>query len=88
MNLKIVPLITVVLGFTMVLSHGANVPVLLFVVRGSKSDFLITVPVGILVSVLKILFVDLLLQRKSDSVILVIFVVNLKNNRKPLLVRL
>jgi len=88
MNLKIVPLITVVLGFTMVLSHGANVPVLLFVVRESKSDFLITVPVGILVSVLKILFVDLLLQRKFGRVILVIFVVYLLNNRKPLLVRL
>jgi hypothetical protein len=72
----------------MVLSHGANVPVLLFVVRESKSDFLITVPVGILVSVLKILFVDLLLKRKFDSVMLVVFVVNLLNNRKPLLVRL
>jgi len=76
----------VVLGIEMILRNGANV--LLFVVKESKPDFRIPVPVEILVAVVRILFVDLLLQSKPDNVMLVVFVVNLLNNLKPLLVRL
>jgi hypothetical protein len=89
MNMKLVPLITVVLGLEMILSHGANVLFsILSVVKDSKPDLLITVPVEKLVAVVICLFVDLLLQRKLNLVIILIFVVNLLDNLIPLLVRL
>jgi len=89
MKLEIVPLITVVLGLEMILSLGAIVLFsILSVVKESKPDFLITVPAEKLVAVVICLFVDLLLLRKLNHVIILIFVVNLLENLKPLLVRL